>query len=436
MKIGVVSLMVAFLLLSTVIQSCGVCRNDYKIESVTVPYHNLGTINDTAVTISKNVDLNGGVCELPQGITLIFKGGLIKNGTLEGNGNRIIYDKEPVFDHVTIKGEWVVPWITTKMFAKLDDDNAIKNVFALANSKINNKIIVEKGNYQVSVSKEKQACITLSDNLELRLNGNIIIKPNAFESYDIIRVTGKNVSISGSGSLRGDRDTHLGSVGEWGMGIDIKNATDVTIKGLTITECWGDCIYIGQDSKNITLENCKLDRGRRQGVSVTDADGVVIRNCVISNVQGTNPQYAIDIEPNSGCKVDNVYIDCVTIQDCVGGVIVTKGSDRNDSKKIGDVKINNCNVNVLTKYPIRVKDCEKIIVTNCSIITNSTKNIICVSGVSQVVIKNNKLFLKDRENSLIGCDVNNVSYKKGGAPIVVIGAEVKDIGNNKLNDEY
>lgn len=434
MKTGVVSLVIV-LLLSTVIQSCGVCRNDCKIESVTVPYHNLGTITDTAVVISRIVDLNDGICELPQGITLIFKDGLIKNGTLKGNGNRIIYDKNPVFDHVTIIGEWVVPSITTRMFVKLDGYNSIKNVFALANSKINNKIIVEKGDYQVSVSKEKQACITLSDNLELVLNGTIRIKPNAFASYDIVRVTGKNVSISGSGCIRGDREIHLGSVGEWGMGIDIKNATDVTINGLIIMECWGDCVYIGRDSKNVTIENCKLDRGRRQGISVTDADGVVIRNCVISNVQGTNPQYAIDIEPNSGCKVDNVNIDCVTIQDCVGGVIVTKGSDRNDSKRIGSVIINNCKITALNKYPIRVKDSEEIAVTNCSITSNSIKNTICISGVSQVVINNNQLFLNDRENSLKGFDINIVSNKKGGAPIVVIGAEVKEIRDNKLNDE-
>ena len=117
----------------------------------------------------------------------------------------------------------------------------------------------------------------------------------------------KNVSditISGNGSIIGDKDAHKGKDGEWGMGIQIMNSKNVTINGLNISNCWGDCIYIGGKSSYISIVNCNLHHARRQGISVTNAYKCKIDNCKIYDIAGTAPEYGIDFEPNADCTVN------------------------------------------------------------------------------------------------------------------------------------
>ena len=90
------------------------------------------------------------------------------------------------------------------------------------------------------------------------------------------------------------------------------------IYDLTIRDCWGDCIYIGTESTNVRINSCTLDHGRRQDISITSAGRVMIENCIISNVRGTAPEYAIDIEPNKNDIIESVIIRNVKSIDCKG----------------------------------------------------------------------------------------------------------------------
>ena len=175
----------------------------------------------------------------------------------------------------------------------------------------NGTLVISKGDYLLRVKKEKGTCLIVGDNTELVIDGTLRLSPNGFKSYDMIRVVGSNVKIRGKGKILGDRFKHLGNEGEWGMGINFQNASHATLSGLTIKDCWGDCVYVGKKSTDILIKDCLLDNSRRQGVSVTFADSVTIRNCKITNISGTYPQYGIDIEPNKKCSVDNVLIENV-----------------------------------------------------------------------------------------------------------------------------
>ena len=350
----------------------------------------LGRKDGGKIIIDKDVDLKGKECKIPDGKTLVFKGGMIKNGILNGNMTKIEC-KGKAFDKVTIKGSWNVPKISTKLFADLSYENSLRDVVALANPEVKNSIVIEKGEYKVNAKKNKDVCIPIYGNTDLIIKGIIRLAPNDLKSCDIIQAKGENINIRGNGTIIGDKHTHTGKEGEWGMGIILNGAMNATISGLTIKDCWGDCIYVGGNSKNVLIERCKLDHGRRQGISITKAKGVTIRNCTITNVSGTNPQYAIDVEPNRRDSVDNIIIENVTVKDCEGGFKSTRGMPDDGAKTpwIGNIVIQNCKVFCKSKVPVAIKRCEEVKIEKCSLYFLKGRTAITVTETGKATVQNN-----------------------------------------------
>lgn len=255
----------------------------------------------------------------------------------------------------------------------------------------NGTLVISEGNYFLRVKKEGGACLVIGDNTELVIDGMLQLAPNRFKSCDMIRIVGSHVKIHGKGSITGDRHTHTGSQGEWGMGIRTDGAADVTVSGITIADCWGDCIYIGGGSKNIRVSNCKLHGSRRQGISVTKATGVTISNCKIADISGTMPQYAICIEPNKRCIVDNVVIENVTVTSCEGGFRAVLGKSTFGNARIGKVEIRNCHVSAKSRHTIHFAGCEQAVVTNCVIETRKGEKPILTRRVGSLLENNNKV---------------------------------------------
>lgn len=409
--------------------ACGVSRT--KAGSVplaettdTVSHLSLGNVEGQTILITRLVDLGGKQCYMPEGYTLEFRGGCLKNGTLKGNKTRIISSAKAFLDHITIKGSWDVPEISSEFFKDLSYDNAVRNVVALSNPGIQNKIVIKEGVYPVSVQRASETCLLIGSNTEFVLNGTIRLVPNDFKSYYIVKIEGENVDAHGNGTIIGDKDSHTGNTGEWGMGIEIDGARNAFVSGLTIKDCWGDCIYIGGDSKKVTIENCVLDNGRRQGVSITSADSVTIRNCKIVNVNGISPEYAIDIEPNVNCSIDHVLIDSVVVENCEGGIITSKGRSEFDKKRIGEVIVRNCTVSARKKYPIRMKRCELAKVEGSTVYENGNRHSISSDGSVDVTIRNNTIV---KENRLLS--------KKKIATVRIEGAERQVEADNRVVKE-
>lgn len=391
----------------------------------------IGEIRNNSLVVSTEVDLHGANINLPKGFTLEVEGGRIKNGILIGNQTKLKYSGK-VFDRVQIKGTWNVPEISTSMFTDLSYDNALKDVLALAHSKVQNTIVIEKGDYYVTAHKNADVCLTVPSNSTLIIQGSIRLRPHAFPRCDIVRAKGNNIIISGNGNIIGDKHTHLGTDGEWGMGIRFHGATNSSVRGLTIKDCWGDCIYVGGNSKNILIEKCKLDHGRRQGVSVTKADGVTIRNCRISNVSGTNPEYAIDLEPNANDTVDNIEIENVEVVNCEGGFLATIGKKNVEKKRIGIVAIRNCKLNTLSKYPIRMKNSEHVSIENCTIIATNEKAAIYSSDIHNLVVKDNTINVEKSVAFTLKNSVRKIVGKNVQQPIETIRVRQQDIRENRI----
>ena len=422
-----------FTLYLAILPSCGrnVRRNASCMVEDTVSYREIGQLRDGIISVEKNVDLHGNVCSLPLGATLHFKGGIIYNGTIVGNRTKIIANAS-VFDHVSISGTWNVPQISTTLFRDLSYENSLKDVMALANSDIGNKINVENGTYTVSASEEKESCLTIPSNTEVRLDGIIRLKPNALKSSNIILVKGKNIRLTGNGSIIGDKYKHTGTEGEWGMGINVSGSNHVAITGISVKDCWGDCIYVGGVSKNVEIANCRLDHGRRQGVSVTSADSVVIRNTSISNVRGKKPEYGIDLEPNKNGVVDHVTIDHVTISDCAGGILATKGSKNKETKRIGKIKITGSTVTATSYYPVRITNCEQVEIVGCKTTANSADlSAIITVNVCEVNIHNNIIYIKTSLFASLKDTAKKMMGREGYKAIRVKQAVKKRVQDNE-----
>lgn len=354
----------------------------------TVSFHVLGKKCGKRIIIQDTINLAGNACIIPKGVALTFKGGCVKNGTLIGNATKI-NSSSSCFNRVRIEGSWNMQEISTSFFEDLSYDNALKDVFALSDPKVKNNIYIASGEYQVTAYKSGETCLKICDNTNVTLDGEIFLTPNAHRSYNIVEVNGRDIEIHGKGKIVGDRESHTGESGEWGLGIIILESNNVTISGLTIKDCWGDCVYIGSNSKSVIVSDCVLDNGRRQGVSVTSGDNIVIRNCQISNIKGTSPEYAIDLEPNREETVGSVLIEGCTIRNCRGG-ITTNG--RAEGSRLREVSLKNCDISGITFHaPLQFRATENVTIEGCKIDIEKIKFVFRFQNVKQALVRNNEI---------------------------------------------
>lgn len=368
------------------------------------------------IIIDNIIDLCGKTLLLPPDMNIRIKGGGFKNGSIHGCNTKLDYRGE-VFDKVHISGTWIIPTIRSSMFRDLSYDNALRDVVALSNPKIKNKIIIEDGYYQVTSINSNTPCLQINSNTDFVLNGTIVLTPNNYTHYNIIRTNGDDICLRGKGGIIGDKHSHLGKKGEWGMGIYVSGGQNINIKGLTIKDCWGDCIYITQKTKGITVEKCYLDHGRRQGISIISANNVTVDNCIITNVGGTNPQYAIDIEPNAGDTVKAVTIKNVKVFNCRGGIECYGWAERT---LVDDITIKNCLIENSVKTPLAFRQCHSIKIDNNVIRYCKGDESVLFMLVDSVLAYRTRIVKKGNNSELINNEIRIEKEKN------------KKLNNNKI----
>ena len=175
-------------------------------------------------------------------------------------------------------------------------------------------VLVPSGTYMINAITSLQ----LQSNMTFLMQGATLKAiPNSSGSYQILNIDSvSNVNVIG-GTLQGERNNHLGTTGEWGMGIKIMSASNVVISSVISTNAWGDGFYIGsanngplagKPSSNIKFCSVIADNNRRQGMSIVAVNGMVVKNSIFTNTNGIDPKDGIDIEPNIGNTVNNVKI--------------------------------------------------------------------------------------------------------------------------------
>lgn len=212
-----------------------------------------------------------------------------------------------------------------------DETEFIQRAIDFQSQRGGGKIYFPKGTYLVDAMKS----VILKDNIDLVFEKGAVLQalPNNGEIYEVLELRDvKNVNILGFLEIRGERDSHLGSTGQWGFGISIRGSNNINVENVKISDCWGDGIYIGSTPKqnynrNINIINPILNNNRRQGISVISAIDLNIINAVITNTNGTPPQSGIDIEPNDNKEqLKNINIINLSTNNNKGkGLIVSLG---------------------------------------------------------------------------------------------------------------
>lgn len=192
-------------------------------------------------------------------------------------------------------------------------------------------------------------------------NSSLVLKPTADVRYQIISLHGvENVKIYNP-TLIGDRDQHLGSKGEWGFGIDIRSSRNIDIFNVNISDCWGDGIVVVKTMRNIRAGIAKetlfatekiniiggiINNVRRNGITIAGGKDVLIKNLLITNINGTNPMAGIDIEPDDSSNIlENINIENVKINNANVGIDLHLGQygNQNISKSV-TISCNNISV--------------------------------------------------------------------------------------------
>lgn len=205
---------------------------------------------------------------------------------------------------------------------------------------------VQMPNFPILIN-EKGLKVKSDSRIVFKNKSVLLMTPNGLSNYAIILINNVNNVVIQSSVIVGERDQHKGTTGEWGMGIFITDSKNIQIFSSTISNCWGDGIYIGggevNANENITITDAKIDNCRRNGISITNGKNIKILNSTISNTNGTSPMAAIDIEPNNDkSTIEQILISNVTtLNNGNYGILIALGALPAIESKSATIKIDN-----------------------------------------------------------------------------------------------
>lgn len=195
-----------------------------------------------------------------------------------------------------------------------------------------------KGEIWVALDASGNA-ITVPSGIFLDMRGAVLrLVENGRNGYNIIlfKDRGAPSGVVG-GAIIGDRDSHLGKDGEWGMCIAVRGGANVSIKGTKVSKCWGDGIYLGAAlsgdpstfADNVEIDGVEAAYNRRNNISVVNARGYRICNVYVHHANGTLPESGIGIEPDKGgLASEGLLCNILSEFNAKRGLMIGGGKDR------------------------------------------------------------------------------------------------------------
>ena len=167
--------------------------------------------------------------------------------------------------------------------------------------------------------------------------------------FELVRAN--NVTVEGAGATFRMNKSEYTS-GEQRHTFGITMCSDITVRGLTLRDSGGSGIYIVGNqntgySQNITLENITSLNNRRDGITITSAQNVWVRNSVFSGSSGTKPEAGVVLESDSANErlININFVNCKFSGNNSAGVHFStnkmNGGSRPVSVKIVDCEFSN-----------------------------------------------------------------------------------------------
>uniref|UniRef100_A0AAU8BET9 Tail spike n=1 Tax=Bacillus phage Adastra TaxID=3143958 RepID=A0AAU8BET9_9CAUD len=177
--------------------------------------------------------------------------------------------------------------------------------------------------------------IVVPSDVNIIMDYDTVIKviPNDAWGYSAFYVgRASNVTIRG-GQIIGDKANHTYNTtlnketNEWGFGICIEASDNVIVEGVRIRECIGDGVIISplglatdpnyRTSTNVTVRKCVIDGSRRNNISVTGCEYIILEGNTLTNAGdgGVTPKFGIDIEGYGEGDIDYEFPLNITAKD-------------------------------------------------------------------------------------------------------------------------
>lgn len=232
---------------------------------------------------------------------------------------------------------------TDRKFRNLRDHTAIVQKIVDGN-----KVIVLP-DYKIYINS-KGLKIGSGKKLIFRKNSSVQFIGFAMGKFsDVIKIyNAENVEIINAAIIGSRYSKAKSQTGQWSAGISVLNSKNIKIINAKISDTFGDGIFIGSEdgkfSENVTVEGGWINKARRNGISVTSAKNVILKNILISNTYGHDPQCGIDIEPSWEKDILNSIslINIYTFHNQVAGISINLNEF--DRQKASDVKTVDINI--------------------------------------------------------------------------------------------
>ena len=370
------------------------------------------TLPNIIYKIVSDIDLNGATLTLPSGCTLDFQGGSFSNGTIVFN-DTIIKSSYKCFKKTIRFSGNLSPQLVKSSWFEFDSVDCIDSLLDIFNISEGCTIHLEEGIYNVSAKYvvdndfpegEENGIIKIKSNSKIILDGIVNLLPNSLRHYSIFLIRDKsNVIIEGKGRIIGDVETHTGTTGEWGHGIQISSSKNIVVRDITVSKCWGDGISISSVSttnlsKDVTIDNIVSTYNRRLGVSIISGDNIRFLNSTTElngSINGTSPKRGLDIEPDPNSFLNNVLVDNCIIKDQGLCYIPTSGVVSDQDYKI---IIQNCNItsqfNICGPCTFKGNRIRFLFITNCryvEIMNNHIYENLIFAGNSETPVAKTKI---------------------------------------------
>ncbi|THD66774.1 hypothetical protein E7Z59_13430 [Robertkochia marina] len=312
------------------------------------------------------IDLNGDVVNLPQNLTLDFDGGQIINGVLNFDGGKIsgkllnyrlgIEGSAQLIEEeaVLYKERWNL--IEGPVSKEIAQNNTVMIKSFLKQLELLNASILLAFDLDIYLNSENryQVPFDLYSNFTLFMNEQTFLRAfpgSGNHSTLLIRVLdAENVKVSG-GNLIGERNEHETQENYYGNLLKVKSGVNVLIENTVMKYAGSDGITIESSlhpyeagyipSRNVVVQNCVFDSCKRNNLSITDGEEIVVQGCTflnagvdLSNSKGEAPRYGIVIEPfvnnaeQPWQRVQGVkIINNVERGSAAGGLVAADGDD-------------------------------------------------------------------------------------------------------------
>ena len=427
-----------------------------KIDNTPCDYTLDGIESNSTLEIACRMDLGGQTITVPSGVTFVFAGGEIINGTLNFSAQGTI-DGDLLNKDLTIEGDvklddpifqfyperWDIVQGDVNLQRAKDNSFGIQDAVDLVHSLEGDTFEIDKLDAFFHGKDVYNYNIVMPSNFYLKMTDNTHLR--TFPSLDeystfLIMIQGvENVKVSG-GYLHGDRDLY-GRMDNLPRShtMEIKTGVNVVIDNVHMSNATQDGLaiesnrfaydpdYVG--SNNILIKNCVFDSNRRINLTITDGYNITVENCTfIDGGIDTN-------KSNSSAPSCNLNIEPLRGRDASGNLVeyqkVENVTIRNNIQSVRDISSQPRAGGFLLSHGYG-----PIIVENNEMIDTG----ISFHTVNGVIIRNNTITgaginagsaeTFDREDFVYGNEVSGNDVVSNGTALNVSGNGVKVFNNS------